>query len=303
MRGWQKELQTFFNSNLQGDYLADEPLLYHTWYKIGGPVDFLVFPKNQDDLDAVLNKCQSFDVETYLIGQGANLLVHDDGFCGVMINLERYFNKLYSEDNKIVAEAGVSLEDLVMFAEKTGLGGIECLSGIPGTVGGALVMNAGTNSGEIGSSVNEVSYLNKHLELMTLSSDKISFGYRDVPELQEKYILKCKLELSAQDPKFLKAFRLNQIENRAAKQPLEFPSCGSVFKRPPGFYVGKLVQDVGLRGFKYGGAMIPEKHGGFIINLGNAKAVDVKYIIEKTQDEVYKNFGVRLDPEVKFVGF
>ena len=164
-------------------------------------------------------------------------------------------------------------------------------------------MNAGTRFGEIGDRVSKVSLLNEHCEPIILFRDQINFGYRSAPELQGKSLLGCKVKLYPEQEAILQERRLKQLQQRANKQPLKYPSCGSVFKRPKGYYVGKMVQDLGLKGTRYGDAMISEKHGGFIVNLGKAKARDVKYLIKKIQEEVYKTYGVELDPEVRFLGF
>jgi UDP-N-acetylmuramate dehydrogenase len=164
-------------------------------------------------------------------------------------------------------------------------------------------MNAGTHRGEIGERVSEVSLLNKDCEPIVMDRNHISFKYRNVPELQGHVLLGCKMLLSHEEESILRERRITQLKARAARQPVEYPSCGSVFKRPPGYYVGKMVEDLGLKGFRYEDAMISEKHGGFIINLGNAKARHVLYLIEKIKDDVYKSFNVELELEVRFIGF
>lgn len=300
---WKKELRSYFEKHFAGEYLLDEPLSRHTWYRIGGPADFWAYPRNVEDLLALLHQCRARDVHTYFIGEGANILVSDDGYRGVMISLTRHFNEMSQEKNNITVASGVLLRALVMFAERNSLGGLEYLSGIPGTVGGALTMNAGTHHGEIGETVVEVYLLNQDLEAIVIPDDQITFNYRSVPQLQEKVLLGCKLALYYEKESILRKRRIDQLTERAAKQPLEYPSCGSVFKRPPGYYVGKMVEDLGLKGLRYGDAMISEKHGGFIVNLGNAQAHHVMYLIEKVKDEVSKHFRVQLEPEVRFVGF
>lgn len=300
---WKQELQSYFEKHFMGEYLLDEPLSSHTWYRIGGPADFFAYPQNVEDLIVLLHQCRARDVHTYFIGEGANILASDDGYRGVMINLTQHFNELSQEENSITVSSGVLLRDLVIFAERNNLGGLEYLSGIPGTVGGALTMNAGTHHGEIGETVVEVYLLSEDLEPIVVSDDQISFNYRSVPQLQEKILLGCKLSLDHEKESILRKRRIEQMQRRVATQPLEYPSCGSVFKRPSGYYVGKMVEDLGLKGLRCGDAMISEKHGGFIVNLGNAQARHVMDLIEKVEDEVYKHFHVRLEPEVRFVGF
>ncbi len=303
MIGRQQEFLKYLDSRFAGDYLLNEPLSNHTWYKIGGPADVFVYPHHPEDLIGLLQQCRFLDLETYFIGGGANLLVHDDGFRGVMINLGRYFTTIVRHETMLSVGAGVPLQRLVWFCEAEGLGGLEPLSGIPGTVGGALIMNAGTHAGEIGQSVAEVSLLNDTLTPMSMSQDQIAFGYRSAPELQNKPLLGCTLNLYIEETATLRAFRLDQLARRQAKQPIECPSCGSVFKRPPGYYVGRMVQELGLKGLRHGDAMISEKHAGFIVNLGNATAEDVRYLIEKIQEEVRTHFDVTLETEVRCVGF
>ena len=296
------KMRNYLRKNFRGFFLEDELLAAHTWYKIGGPANFFVYPQSRYDLVALLNKCRSLEIPTYFWGDGSNILAADSGFRGVVVNLIRFFNHIERNDDFVEAEAGAMLQDLVLFCEQRSLGGLEYLSGIPGTVGGALFMNAGTNRGEIGDRVSEVYLLNEQLEPEVMTNNHISFEYRSVPKLKKKLILGCKIKLYYEKESILRKRRLDQIKERSAKQPLEYPSCGSVFKRPPNHFVGKMVEELGLKGLRYGDAMIPEKHGGFIVNLGNAKASHVMFLIEKVQDEVYKSFAVQLEPEVKFVG-
>jgi UDP-N-acetylmuramate dehydrogenase len=300
---WKKELWNYLNKHFTGEYLIDELLSLHTWYRIGGPADFFVYPRNAEDLIGLLHQCRALDINIYFIGEGANLLVSDDGYRGIMINLTRHFKDLSQNDNTVTVSSGALLRELVLFAERNGFGGLEYLSGIPGTVGGALTMNAGTHLGEIGDSVGEVYLLNTSFEPVVMTGAQIDFRYRTVLQLQEKILLGCKLALYHEEESILRERRIEQQQRRATAQPLEYPSCGSVFKRPPGHYVGKMVEDLGLKGLHYGDAMISKKHGGFIVNLGNAKASHVMYLIEKVKDEVDKHFHVQLEPEVRFVGF
>lgn len=299
----ERETLDYLKTRLSGQYLIDEPLALHTWYKIGGPADFFVYPRNLEDLRSLLHFCRAVDMCTYFIGEGANILSSDAGFRGVIIKLSSHFNSLQLEDDMLKVDAGTHLEDLILFCEKKNLGGLEYLSGIPGTVGGALIMNAGTGKGEIGDRVQGVYVLDEALEPSEMSSKEISFEYRSVPQLNAKVILGCKLKLHSEKESVLKAFRLHQLEERAAKQPLEYPSCGSVFKRPARHYVGEMVEEAGLKGFRYGDAVISDKHGGFIVNTGHAKASDIVYLIRKVQEKILDKFGVELEPEVKFLGF
>ena len=297
------QLKKLLSEDFKGEFSLNAPLKKHTWYEIGGPADVIAYPKNIDDLKLIIDFCKQNNTPYYLIGEGANLLVSDFGFRGIIIKLNRFFNSFQIKDMIITADAGISFNDLILYCEEANLGGLEYFSGIPGSVGGMLMMNAGTSKGEIGEILEKVYYLDENLNVSILNKNQITFDYRHVKEFQNKILLKCELNVREDDGIRLKKLRLAQIQMRAAKQPLEYPSCGSVFKRPKNHYVGKLVEDLNLKGFTYGDAMISEKHGGFIVNKGNARANDIMYIIRKVQDEVYKHFQVRLEPEVKFLGF
>jgi UDP-N-acetylmuramate dehydrogenase len=300
---WKKEFQHYLDQHVDNDYLRDEPLSLHTWYRIGGPVDFFVYPRSVEALINLLEYCKTHDVRTYVLGEGANVLASDTGFRGAVINLTKYLCTLtHNDEHHVTAEAGVMLRELVLFCEKHQLGGIDFLAGIPGTVGGALMMNAGAYGGEIGDRVKHISLL-EQCGPITIDASHIHFQYRNVPELQNHILLGCTLSLDPAYVSRLKTRRMALLKERAAKQPLNYPSCGSVFKRPPGYYVGKMVEDLGLKGFRCGNAMISEKHGGFIVNLGKAKASHVMSLIEKIRDEVYKHYHIQLEPEVKFLGF
>lgn len=299
-----KELSKFLNQNNAGCYLANEPIRKHTTYRIGGLADFFVFPREQETLIALLRECSRLDIDCFLLGGGANILASDDGYRGVIINIQNLSSQIgMVGTNQVCAGAGVSLQDLVIFCERNGLGGVECLSGIPGTVGGGLRMNAGTKKGEIGTCVSQVVCLDvKTLHLQSLSANDIDFNYRSVPQLLDKIILGCTLTLSSSNREELKLTRLRQLQERSVKQPLAFPSCGSVFKRPPKYYVGAMVEELGLKGMMRGDAMISEIHGGFISNMGCAKASEVMWLICHIQEKVEKNYNVVLEPEVLFLG-
>jgi UDP-N-acetylmuramate dehydrogenase len=300
-----KELGIFLKNNLSGYYLIDEPLCKHTTYHIGGPADFFVSPREQDSLVKLLHECSRLDIDFFLLGGGANILASDNGYRGVIINLENLYCDLALNGNcQINAGAGVAMKDLVLFAENKALSGLEGLSGIPGTVGGGLRMNAGTKKGEIGSCVEEVSCLDPNtMAFHSLLKEEIDFNYRSVPQLQNKIILGCTFRLIESNREELRTARIMQLNERAAKQPLSFPSCGSVFKRPPKkYYVGAMVEELGLKGLMRGDAMISDKHAGFISNLGSAKASDVMWLIQHIQEQVQKNYNIVLEPEVQMLG-
>lgn len=293
----------FLEKSFSGFFLINEHLAKHVTYRIGGPADFFVYPKNIESLIALLGECKNLNLDYFFLGGGANLLVHDDGFRGVVISVSKYFNEINQEGNLVKVDAGVSLKDLIVFCEMAGLGGLEYLSGIPGTVGGALIMNAGTHKAEVGECVKDVQLLDSNFNTINILAKDIDFKYRSTPQLKDKILLSCTIQLQEASPQQLKEARINQLKTRSAKQPLEFPSCGSVFKRPPQNYVGAMVQELGLKGKSHGDAMISEKHGGFIINLGCAKASDVLFLIDDIKKEVETHYNIMLEEEVKFVGF
>lgn len=298
----EQDIFGYLSEHHAGNFLINEPLDRHTWYGIGGPASYFVFPQSRDLLVRLLQKCKEWQIAQFVIGEGANLLVNDRGFDGMVISLAG-FRSIARNDTTVQAGAGCTLRNLVLFCERNGLSGVQFLSGIPGTVGGALTMNAGIDQGAIGDCVSEVTFIDANAGVGRLSRQQIAFGYRSAPELQDKVLLGCTLKMKPQDESVLRETRIEMLKKRAAKQPLEFGSCGSVFKRPAGHYVGRMVEDAGLKGVRRGDAMVSEKHGGFIVNLGGARAEDVMYLIELVRDEVYKRYSVQLEPEVRFLGF
>lgn len=297
------ELKQYFKNEFIGGFSFDEPLNNHTWYKIGGAAAVLCSPESEDSLIGLLKRCRELEVDYFILGDGANVLVSDAGFKGVIITLKDSLNKCFIHEKTLFAEAGAYLNDVILLAQDNGLAGLESLSGIPGTVGGALYMNAGIDRGNIGDVVDKVIILNDDFEMETLEAKDIDFGYRNVPQLKNKIILATLLKMKSSNYEELSKFRGELLKKRAEKQPLECPSCGSVFKRPDGFFVGKMVQDLGLKGFRIGGAEISDKHAGFIINKGNATAADVMAVIDKIKEEVFNEYKVELETEVKFLGF
>ena len=300
-----KELTDYLANNLAGAYLLDEPLSRHTSYCIGGAADFFVAPHDPEILVDLLLKCSSLNINYFLLGGGANILANDDGYRGVIIILENLYCELtHNGETQVHAGAGVALKDLVLFCENNGLAGLSSLAGVPGTVGGALRMNAGTKQGEIGDCVTDILCLDTTtFQAHRLHKGEITFNYRSVPQLQNKIIIGCDFELEQSSKGQLKNDRLRQLSERAAKQPLAFPSCGSVFKRPPGHFVGAMVEELGLKGKMHGDAVISEKHAGFILNMGCAKASDILWLINHIQELVLKNYNVELETEVQMLGF
>ncbi len=279
------------------------PLAPLVGYRVGGPADALAKPRTREQLQEILRFCSRYQVPFFILGQGANVLIADEGVPGVVIQLHRCCHELVSERTRVYAGTGRLLSDLVFFCETHGLAGLELLSGIPGTVGGALRMNAGAFGREIGDKVETIEAFDKTGRLMTISKKEAGFGYRRADGIQDKILLGAWLQLESGDPETLRQTRETILQRRAEKQPLEYPSCGSVFKRPPGDYAGRLIEAAGLKGFRIGNAQVSEKHANFIVNLGNATARDIFNTIQAVQEKVYQQFGVWLELEVKLVGF
>ncbi len=299
----RQEMTHYLSRECPGAFLLDEPLSAHTSYRIGGPADFFCFPRNRQQLHGLLSKCRQLELPFFFMGEGANVLVHDNGIRGVAIDLSRGFGGADWEGPTVVAGAGMPLRKLIYQAEVRGYSGLEHLSGIPGTVGGALTMNAGTDSGTIGDRIEKVVVLEESGAERMLSFSEIGFSYRHSPGLRHRVILFGYLRLTPGVSDELREYRLALLKRRAAKQPLEFSSCGSVFKRPQGFYVGKLVEELGLKGTTKGDAAISEKHGGFIVNMGSASACDVMWLIDLVRGRVKDVYGVDLELEVRLLGF
>jgi UDP-N-acetylmuramate dehydrogenase len=282
---------------------ANEPLAPFTTYQVGGYADILIYPSNLEDLEHIVKLCNNYDTEFFVIGKGANVLVHDDGFRGVIVSLEKCSSQLFHEKNLLYVGAGVTVQAMVKYCEEHSLAGLDFMSGIPGTVGGALRMNAGAFVGEIGDRVLRIDAMSKQGIREQISAEEADFGYRRANGLQDKILLGCWLLLIPGEKGTLQRAREGYLERRASKQPLEYPSCGSVFKRPPGDYAGRLIEAAEAKGFRVGGAMVSSKHANFVVNEKNATANDIYEVIVEVQQRVYKKFGVWLELEVKLVGF
>ena len=283
--------------------LTDEPMKKHTTFRIGGPADYLVLPQKTEEIGEIVACCKKMNVPWYVMGNGSNLLVADQGVRGVVIQLLRNFNKIVVQQNKISAQAGAGNALIARQALDASLTGFEFAAGIPGTIGGAVVMNAGAYGGEMKDIITEVTVLDEQGEIQSIPVDKLELGYRTSIIARKGYIvLEVCLELNNGQADEIKS-RMDELkEQRVTKQPLEYPSAGSTFKRPEGYFAGKLIMDAGLRGFTVGGAQISEKHCGFVINKGNATAQDVIDLMEETKKIVMEKFGVVLEPEVKRLG-
>lgn len=281
----------------------EEPMKNHVTFRVGGPADFFVTPKNYEELSGVLKCCAKYEIPCYIMGNGSNLLVSDQGYRGVVIQLFRQLNDIQCEGNVIRAQAGALLSAVANRALEEKLTGFEFAAGIPGTLGGACVMNAGAYGGEMKDVLKSVTVLTREGERITLQKNELELGYRTSIIAKKDYIvLEAEIELEAGDAEEIKAVMDDLKERRTTKQPLEYPSAGSTFKRPEGYFAGKLIQESGLQGFQVGGAQVSEKHCGFVINKDQATAADIAELICQVQDRVEEKFGVRLETEVKRLG-
>jgi UDP-N-acetylmuramate dehydrogenase len=279
----------------------NEPMSKHTYYRIGGPAKIYAAPKNASELKEIINICANDNIKFFLLGNGSNILVSDDGFDGCIIDMSANLNEISVSGDKITASAGCTMAKIAKTALKNSLTGFEELAGIPGTVGGALIMNAGCYEKEISELVLEVEIL-KNGSVERIVRKDINFGYRE-SSLKDSVVLSAVIQLQ-KGTKAAVEEKMNQIQSkRKLSQPVHLPSCGSVFKRPPGNFAGKLIEECGLKGRSSGGAMVSNMHAGFIVNTGNATANDVIELIKIIKNEVYSRFSIMLQEEVIFVGF
>ncbi len=283
--------------------MVNEPMRLHTTFRVGGPADYFVRPQTIDQLAALLAFCRENEQPCYVIGNGSNLLVSDEGYRGVIIQLFQNHDHIRVEGTRIIAQSGAMLSRIASLALQEGLTGFEFASGIPGTFGGACVMNAGAYGGELKDVLVSVSVMDQNGTVSTISPEAMELGYRTsrFPKNQE-IVLEGTLSLHQGDPAEIRANMMELTAKRKEKQPLEFASAGSTFKRPAGYFAGKLIEDAGLRGFSVGGAAVSEKHCGFVVNKGTASAADVWKVITHVQEEVYRQSGVQLQTEVKLLG-
>lgn len=281
----------------------DEPMKKRTTFRIGGPADIFVEAQNTDEIIAVVNYCKSHNIPFMIMGNGSNMLVSDKGIRGVVIQVGKRMNEVKIDGETVDAQAGIMMSSLSSIILKAGLSGFEELSGIPGTLGGGIYMNAGAYGGELKNVIVSVTYIDRAGNIKTSPCSELDFSYRHSMFEEGGYvILSCILKLHKGNAEEIAAKMQDYTNRRNEKQPISMPSAGSTFKRPEGFFAGKLIQDSGLKGFSIGGAQVSEKHSGFIINTGNASACDVLALIKHVQDTVFCKFGVKLEPEVRLIG-
>jgi len=281
----------------------NEPMQNHTSFKIGGPADLLVTPGSIEEIKRVVTYCHKHHIPLLVIGRGSNLLVRDKGIRGVVMKLASNFQEFLLEGNQIQAQAGISLSELAQNAAAASLQGLEFAEGIPGSLGGAVVMNAGAYDGEMSDVIIEVQAIMETGEIKLFKAEELNYSYRR-SILQEipGYVLTARMQLKSGDKNEITARMREYARRRAEKQPLEIPSAGSTFKRPDGHYVGPMIEELGLKGFTLGGAQISDKHAGFIVNRGGASAADVLDLIALVQTRVKEKYGLDLQPEVRIVG-
>lgn len=299
--------QSFYNklTNIIGkdSILVDEPMSRHTTFRVGGPADFFVTPKAKEEVRDVIRICKEAGMPYYIIGNGSNLLVSDAGYRGVIVQIYKEMNEVKVEGDLVKAQAGALLSGIAAKALGAELSGFEFASGIPGTIGGACVMNAGAYGGEMKDVLESVTVLTGEGKIIELGRNELELGYRTSVIAKKGYIvLGAVLKLERGDGEKIKTYMDELKEKRVTKQPLEYPSAGSTFKRPEGYFAGKLIEDAGLRGFQVRGAQVSEKHCGFVINRDHATAADIMELMRQVQIRVKESSGVDLEPEVKRLG-
>ena len=279
-----------------------EPMAGHTTFRIGGPADCLLQLENEEQLKNILRYLNAVEEPRFVLGNGSNLLVSDHGYRGVILQIGQKMSHIQVEGNRIIAQAGALLSQVAKTALEHGLTGLEFASGIPGTVGGGVVMNAGAYDGELSQVVTQVNVVSNQGESLEFDNSTMEFGYRTSVLRKNSFIVTSVIfELKQGEREQIQAKMEELAAKRRAKQPLEFPSAGSVFKRPEGYYAGKLVMDAGMRGYQTGGARVSDKHCGFIVNVGKATAQDVLDVICEVKERVKERFGVDLEMEVIYL--
>ena len=282
--------------------LKNEPLSKYTFTETGGPADLVAFPKNTEEVRELLAMTKRDNLPITVLGNASNLIIKDGGIRGLVIILTK-MNEITSHDDLVIAQAGARYIDTTIVAQQHGLTGMEFAAGIPGSIGGAVFMNAGAYGGETAEVIESVTVLTPENEIKTLSNSELDFGYRhSAVQDQDDIVLEATFKLSTGDKDEIQAEmdRLNEL--RESKQPLDLPSCGSVFKRPEGYFAGKLIHDAGLQGYQSGGAQVSKKHAGFIVNIDNATATDYLNVIKHVQETVYAKNKVHLETEVRIIG-
>ncbi|MFC1569643.1 UDP-N-acetylmuramate dehydrogenase [bacterium] len=287
----------------RGQILLDEPMSRHTSYKIGGPADILIKPHDQEDVTAIVDFCNREGIPRFVIGNGTNLLISDEGLRGVVIDVSKAFQHLSNKGNVVTVGTGNLLGKLIDYCTEMGLTGLEALVGIPGQVGGALVLNAGAFNTEITDKLIAVRLLTSNGLLEIRKRNEIEAGYRKTNFPDGSILVEAQFMLQEGNPKEMKVYQENILKRRREKQPLSLPSAGSVFKRPPNDYAGRLIEDAGCKGLRIGDAMVSRKHANFIVNCHFATAQDVLRVIQEVRERVFKQFNITLQLEIHMIGF
>ncbi len=288
---------------LTGRFLPAEPMASHTTFRVGGPADYYIEPASVTELAEVIRRARQVGQPVTILGNGSNVVVADRGIRGVVISLGQPFSSIRREGDTLIVQSGALLSSVAAFAAREGLGGMAFASGIPGTIGGAVMMNAGAYEHCMSEIIIASQFLDENLDVQTVAGEQHQFGYRDSCfNGTTRIITETTVQLVPQDPEAIFAEMAALAVRRRSSQPLELPSAGSAFKRPPGYFAGKLIADCGLKGCRMGGAEVSTKHAGFIVNVDHATATDVARLFCHVQSTVLERTGVLLEPEVLFLG-
>lgn len=304
MRGFGEAVYEYIRANVpEEDILTEEPMSRHTTFRIGGEAACFIRISSEEQLRKLIPYFENVGIEYFVLGKGSNLLVGDKGYPGVILQISDACQQIEAEENRLQVQAGAALSKVALFAMERGLEGLEFAAGIPGTVGGGVVMNAGAYGGEMKQVVESVRVLSSEGEILTLDNDTMEFGYRtSIIRNRNFTVLSVTFRLREGNREEIRARIEDFQKRRMEKQPLNYPSAGSTFKRPEGYFAGKLIMDAGLRGFQIGDARVSDKHCGFVVNVGKATARDVTDVIEEVQEKVRERFGVSLEREVIYLG-
>ena len=304
MRGFGEAVYEYIRANVpEEDILTEEPMSRHTTFRIGGEAACFIRISSEEQLRKLIPYFENVGIEYFVLGKGSNLLVGDKGYPGVILQISDACQQIEAEGNRLQVQAGAALSKVALLAMERGLEGLEFAAGIPGTVGGGVVMNAGAYGGEMKQVVESVRVLSSEGEILTLDNDTMEFGYRtSIIRNRNFTVLSVTFRLREGNREEIRARIEDFRKRRMEKQPLNYPSAGSTFKRPEGYFAGKLIMDAGLRGFQIGDARVSDKHCGFVVNVGKATARDVTDVIEEVQEKVRERFGVSLEREVIYLG-
>lgn len=299
----QIQILQLLKKEIHGDILVNEPMKSHTTFKIGGPADFYIYPRDLEDLTNLVRFCEKESMRRFIIGNGSNLLVHDDGFRGVVVDLSKMVNEISYKNGLVSAGSGVALNMLLKFCMERGLSGLEELVGIPGQVGGGIKLNAGAWGNEISQHLFRVTYMDRFGTLEKRLKNEIRFDYRICGLPEDAIIIEAEFRLPEGNPKEIEHIQKQILSKRRSKQPLSLPSAGSVFKRPKNDYAGRLIEEAGCKGLRIGDAMVSKKHANFIVNCQYASAHHVMEIIEEVRRIVHQKYEVKLELEIHLLGF